>query len=344
MKKILAVAAMAAMVAGAAFAADVSAQVQLDGDLFNVGTDGKVKALALKEYDPQGDSDYVWKLSGSGDNFGAEIWSWTVNSEVTSKKIWFQPLDFLKVTVGNVGGQSIAFPNFGWWAQTVQNYSYGYQADLTFGNLSATVALEPGAGEYWINPAATNLLGGKIGGTWLAAQYGLGDWGTVQAIATINGTIGAHGFSGWGVKSPLALAVAYNHMPYGQTGFYADAAISFNYEGDKLAFQGVDSQIGGQFVSGALKVMETNLIQYRDEFRFGFEARVEYSLGSVTPYINIDGYGIMDATATPAMTFDLGASTSVGSVSMYAQIEVPVTFSDAYKFSLSVPVRFSVNF
>lgn len=343
MKKILAVAAMAAMVAGAAFAADVGAQVQLDGDLFNVDTDGKVKGIMLKEYDPSGDSDYVWKMTASGDNFGAEVWSWSIAGDIKSKKIWVQPLDFLKVTVGNVGGQSIAFPNFGWWAQTIQNYSYGYQADLTFGDLSATIALEPGAGSYWIDTTATNLIGGKIGGTWLAVKYGLGDWGTVQAIAAINAVVGAHGFSNW-ATTPLSFAVAYNHMPYGQTGFYADAAVGFKYNADgKLAFQGVDAQIGGQFVAGAIKVMETNLIQYRDAFKFGFEARAEYSLGSITPYINIDGYDVLTKDYNK-MIVDLGVSTSVGSVSMYAAVQIPVQFTDSYKFSLSVPCQFSVMF
>jgi len=139
MKKILAAVSVAAMVAGAAFAVDVNSMIQLDGDLLNVttGDTGTVKVLELTEYSPSGDSDYLWKLSASGDNFGGEIWSWTLDSTVSSKKIWFSPVDFLKVTVGNVGGQSIAFPNFDWWAQTAQNYSYGYMAEATFGALCA---------------------------------------------------------------------------------------------------------------------------------------------------------------------------------------------------------------
>jgi len=371
MKKILAAVSVAALVAGAASAVDVSSMIHIDGNALDVKTagDGSVKFLELSEYDPSGDSDYLWKLSASGDNFGAEIWSWSFQDVITgkvtaldnplttdkdeteadktkmygsvsSKKIWFSPLDFLKVTVGNVGGQSIANPQFGWWAQTANNYSYGYQAELTFGDLAAKIALEPGAGNYWIDPSQTKVIGGKIGGTWVDVTYNLGDFGTVQGVVTINGTIGAHGYSGW-ATSPLAFGVAYNKMPFGATGFYGDAFVSFKYSGDDLVFQGVDSQIGGQAVLGAITVRETNLIQYRDEFKFGFEARAEYAAGSFTPYVNVDGYNIM--AAKPAMEFQVGCGTSVGSVSIDAHLSVPVEFVDSYAFNFSIPVSFELK-
>lgn len=339
MKKILAAVSVAALVAGAASAVDVNSMIQIDGDALNVttGDSGTVKALMLKEYDPSGDSDYLWKLSASGDNFGGEIWSWNIDGSVSSKKIWFSPLDFLKVTVGNVGGQSIANPQFGWWAQTANNYAYGYQAELTFGSLAAKIALEPGAANYWIDASATNVFGGVIGGTWVDVSYDLGDFGKVQGVVTINGTIGAHGYSGW-ATSPLAFGVAYNKMPFGATGFYGDAFVSFKYDGSDLVFQGVDSQIGGQVVLGAITIRETNLIQYRDEFKFGFEARAEYAAGSFTPYVNVLGYDIMDSQ----LTINLGAGTSVGSVSIDASVEIPLDFSDGYSFGFSVPVQFSL--
>ncbi len=357
-----------ALVAGAASAVDVSSMIHIDGNALDVKTagDGSVKFLELNEYDPSGDSDYLWKLSASGDNFGAEIWSWSFEDvltsvttldnpattdtdefvgtktkmygSVSSKKIWFSPLDFLKVTVGNVGGQSIANPQFGWWAQTANNYSYGYQAELTFGDLAAKIALEPGAGNYWIDPSQTKVIGGKIGGTWVDVTYNLGDFGTVQGVVTINGTIGAHGYSGY-TSSPLAFGVAYNKMPFGATGFYGDAFVSFKYSGDDLVFQGVDSQIGGQAVLGAITVRETNLIQYRDEFKFGFELRAEYAAGSFTPYVNVEGYDIMDSK----LNINLGAGTSVGSVSIDASVAIPLEFSDGYNFNFSIPVSFELK-
>ena len=329
-----------ALVAGAASAVDVSSMIHIDGNALDVTTagDGSVKFLELNEYDPSGDSDYLWKLSASGDNFGAEIWSWNLDGKVSSKKIWFSPLDFLKVTVGNVGGQSIANPQFGWWAQSTNNYNYGYQAELTFGSLAAKIALEPGAGNYWIDPSQANAFNGKIGKTWADVTYDLGDFGTVQGVVTINGTIGAHGYSGW-ATSPLAFGVAYNKMPFGATGFYGDAFVSFKYSGDDLVFQGVDSQIGGQAVLGAITVRETNLIQYRDEFKFGFELRAEYAAGSFTPYVNVEGYDIMDSK----LNINLGAGTSVGSVSIDASVAIPLEFSDGYNFNFSIPVSFELK-
>jgi hypothetical protein len=341
MKKIIAITAMAATMAAAAMAVDVSSMIQLDGDVLNVttGDSGTVKFLELTEYDPSGDSDYLWKLSVAGEKAGAEIWSWKLDGSVSSKKLWFKPIEAVKFTLGNVGGQSIAFPNFGWWAQTAQNYAYGYMAEITAGSLAVKVALEPGAGAYWIDPSATKVIGGKIGGTWVDATYDLGEIGKVQAYATINGTIGAHGYSNW-ATSPLAIGVAYAKMPWAQTGFYGDAAVSFKYDGDNLVFQGVDSQIGGQvaLLDGALLIQETNLIQYRDAFKFGFEAKASYSLGAITPWVQIDGYSIMDS----AMQINLGLDTSVGECSISASVAVPMDF-DSYSFSFSVPVQFKVN-
>lgn len=343
-----------ALVAGAASAVDVSSMIHIDGNALDVTTagDGSVKVLELNEYDPSGDSDYLWKLSASGDNFGAEIWSWsfvdtnsdsvkdTADAAVSSKKIWFSPLDFLKVTVGNVGGQSIANPQFGWWAQSTNNYNYGYQAELTFGSLAAKIALEPGAGNYWIDPSQANAFNGKIGKTWADVTYDLGDFGKVQGIVNIGGSVGAHGVNGW-KSADLAFGVAYNKMPYGATGFYGDAVVSFVNGTDGLTFGGVDSQIGGQVVLGAITVRETNVIAYWDEFKFGFEARAEYAAGSFTPYVNVDGYEIM--AATPKMEFQVGCGTSVGSVSIDAHLSVPVTFADSYSFAFSIPVSFELK-
>ena len=331
-----------ALVAGAASAVDVNSMIHIDGDALNVttGDHGAVKFLELNEYDPSGDSDYLWKLSASGDNFGAEIWSWDFGSEVSSKKIWFSPLDFLKVTVGNVGGQSIANPQFGWWAQSTNNYNYGYQAELTFGSLAAKIALEPGAGNYWIDPSQANAFNGKIGKTWADVTYDLGDFGKVQGIVNIGGSVGAHGVNGW-KSADLAFGVAYNKMPYGATGFYGDAVVSFVNGTDGLTFGGVDSQIGGQAVLGAITVRETNVIAYWDEFKFGFELRAEYAAGSFTPYVNVDGYEIM--AAKPKMEFQVGCGTSVGSVSIDAHLAVPVEFVDSYAFNFSIPVSFELK-
>ena len=347
MKKIVGILAGAALLATSVFAADVNAQVQLDGDLFNLATGDKTvaKGIMLKEYDPSGTSDYLWKLSVSGDNFGAEIWSYDISGKVSEKKIWFKPADAVKVTVGNLDNCSIANPQFGWWAKTIDLASYGYQGDFTVDALSIAAAICPGAGAYWFDSSAEGYA--KLGKFWLGATYDLGDPGKIQAMIAKGATVGAHGFSNWS-GSDLAIGVAYAKMPYLQTGIHADVVLSMHTKDDKLAFQGVDSQIGGQFAMDGLLIQETNLIQYRDfngkakdgkGFYYGFELKVSYKIDNITPYLQIDGYSIMDKSLTP----HLGVSTSVGSVSMYAEIQAPIAF-EGYHFNFNVPVQFSVAF
>ena len=335
MKKIVAGLAALAM-AASVFAVDVASMIQIDGDLMNYGSK-TFKFLMAKEYDPSGDSDYLWKLSASGDKSGAEIWSWNLDASVSSKKVWFKPADWLKVTVGNVGGQSVANPQFGWWAQTANNYAYGYQAELTFGAFSSKIALEPGAAKYFFDSSATGFA--KIGGFWIDAIYDIGGMaGKVQFVATRDGTIGAHGFSNW-ATSPLAIGLAWTDMGYNQTGAYADVFVSFKGT-DKLSFQGVDSQIGGQWLSNGIALRLTNLIQYRDAFKYGFEFKGSYALDSGwTPYVQIDGYSIMDKK----MEVDLGISGSVGSCTVAAWLALPFTFDSSYSFSFSVPLQFTLN-
>lgn len=343
MKKFLAIAAMSALIVTSAFSVDVAAMIQLDGDAMNLATsdDGATfKALKLKSYDPSGDVDYLWKLSVNGEKAGGEIWEWDLTSSAISNvKIWVAPTDWLKVTLGNVGGQSIAYPRFGWEAQTAQNYSYGYQAEVTFGNLYAKLALEPGSNNYWFDTSSSGY--DMIGGFWAEAKYDLGNWGAVQAVAVKNGYIGAHGFSYW-YTSPLAFGVAYANMDNQTYGYYADAYLSFKNGDDGLEFQGFDSQVGGQWISDfGLKIEETNVFQYRNAFKYGFEIKATYNFGAiVTPYVQIDGYDIM--ASTPATTFCIGMDAAIGGCAINSYLCVPVVFSDTYHFYFSVPVEFTL--
>jgi hypothetical protein len=337
MKKIVAGLAALAM-AASVFAVDVASMIQIDGDLMNYGSK-TFKFLMAKEYDPSGDSDYLWKLSASGDKSGAEIWSWDIGSAVSSKKVWFKPADWLKITVGNVGDQSVANPQFGWWAQSCNNYAYGYQADLTFGAFSSTIALEPGAANYFFNSSATGFA--KIGNFWIDAVYDIGGMaGKVQFVIAKGSAMGAHGVTGWKKADGLALGLAWTDMGYNQTGAYADAFVSFKADGSGLAFGGFDSQIGGQWMSNGIALRLTNVLGYWDSFKYGFEFKGSYALDSGwTPYVQIVGYDIM----SKKMEADLGISGSVGSCTVTAWLALPFTFDSSYSFSFSVPLQFTLN-
>lgn len=362
MKKIVGIIAAAAM-ATSVFAVDLNSMIQIDGDLMNY--DGEnFKALMAKEYDPAGDSDYLWKLSASGDKVGAEIWSWEINGSVTSKKVWFKPIDQLKVTIGNVYASSIANPQFGWWAKH-ELASYGYMFDVSLSSVSFTAMLAPGAGNYWLNPDSDNKFlfysnagwyerSGKIGKFWLDSKFNIGDAGQFQVFVASGATIGPHGFSNY-QASPLAFGIAWNKMPYMQTGFYADVVASLGYKTNnwggsdtdsELGFQGIDSQFGGQYVANGIKLQLTNIVQYRKmnqyasdgDFIYGFEFKGAYAFDGVEPYIQIIGYNVMKK----ALTVDLGASFNVGGASMYAALELPISFED-YNFTFSVPCEITFN-
>lgn len=369
MKKIVGIIAAAAM-ATSVFAVDLNSMIQFDGDLMNY--DGEdFKALMLKDYDPRGDSDYVWKMSASGDKAGAEIWYWSSATDnlasgatLQNYKVWFKPIDQLKVTVGKVYASSIANPQFGWWAKH-DLASYGYMFDVALDSVSFTAMLAPGAKDYWLEPSKDYLFtsnqgwgsyDGKLGAFWLDSKFSIADAGQFQVFVTSGATIGPHGYSTW-YTTPLAFGVAWNKMPYMQTGFYADVVASLGYDTTSsetikpLGFQGIDSQFGGQYIANGIKLQLTNLVQYRkmnahysadndgSGFCYGFEFKGAYALDGAEPYIQIDGYDVMSGKS---ITVDLGASFNVGGASMYAALELPISFED-YKFTFSVPCEITFN-
>lgn len=348
MKKIVGIIAAVTM-AASVFAVDLNSMIQIGGDLMSY--DGEnFKALEVNDYDPTGDSDYVWKMSASGDKAGAEIWYWADDGGVAKEsytrnyKVWFKPIDQLKVSIGNVYASSIANPQFGWWAKQ-ELAAYGFMFDVALDGVSFTAMLAPGAGNYWLNPSADKVFGGKIGNFWLDSKFGFDGIGNFQVFVASGATIGPHGFSNW-APSPLALGVAWSNMGFMQTGFYADVVASFAYDGDDLGFQGIDSQLGGQYVANGITLQLTNLVQYRKmnqhaadgDFIYGFEFKGAYAFDGVEPYIQIDGYEVMNKS----LTVDAGASFNVGGASMWAALRLPISFED-YKFSFSVPCEITFN-
>ena len=365
MKKIVGIIAAVTM-AASVFAVDLASMIQIDGDLMNY--DGEnFKALMAKDYDPTGDSDYVWKMSASGDKAGAEIWYWADDDGTGAKtsytrnyKVWFKPIDQLKVTIGNVYASSIANPQFGWWAKQELS-GYGFMFDVALDGVSFTALLAPGAGNYWLNPKNDYLFTsnagwgdykGKLGSFWLDSKFSIDGIGNFQVIVASGATIGPHGYSNW-YGTPLAFGAAWSNMGYMQTGFYADVIASLSYDTTStetvkpLGFQGIDSQFGGQYVANGIKLQLTNLVQYRKmnkhatdgDFIYGFEFKGAYSFDAVTPYIQIDGYKIMNKS----MDVKLGAEFSVGAATMWAALDLPITFNDSYKFNFSIPCEITLN-
>ena len=277
--RILTVAAMATSL----FAADISAATKIKANLFSNGADESI-SLMKETNDSHDYANPNFSMSIGDDKAGATVKITTdggnLNAAQTTQTIWFKPVDAVKVTLGHVGAKSIFNPQFGWWAQTANMWSHGYQCDVTVDALSFTAVLAGGEGGYWFDASKAGF--NKVGNFWVDAKYSA-SIGSLQAFVTKGATVGAHGYSNW-ATSPLAIGVAYANMPYLQTGYGADVVLSFKDNGSNgVEFQGIDAQIGGQFGMNGMLIQLTNLVQYRDAFKYGFELKARYGIGAFEP-------------------------------------------------------------
>jgi len=181
-----------------------------------------------------------------------------------------------------------------------------------------------------------------VGNFWLEGNFNLGDIGTIQAVVTKGADINAYGVGAW-EQAGLAFMVAYNKMPWQQTGFYADVLVNLK---DAKEFEGVSSQIGGQYVSDGLALRLTNMISYgehygngKDQFDYGFVAQASYSIDAFQPYLKVMGHEIMNKK----IEIDAGTLWNIGSCQVEAYVSVPVTFGDSSTVGFSIPVSFKVG-
>lgn len=367
MKKIVGIIAAAAM-ATSVFAVDLNSMIQFDGDLMNYSKDGGFKAFELNDYDPQGTSDYVWKLSASGDKAGGEIWYYSSadgnpasGATVNQYTIWFKPIDQLKVSVGNLDYGSVLKPQFGWWAMNSELAGYGYSIEFRKDSLNVNFALEPGKAKYWFS--SKNEGYDKIANFWFDANYAF-DVGTLQAYVSKGAAVNPHGFPGWLGETALTVGAVWGNCGYLQTGYFADVAAVFKYKdwkntswetNDGLSFNRINAQIYGQYFANGFGVQLINVVSFYPsrvtnkadwsglyeadaEVKYGFELKAQYALDGFTPYIQIDGYKVMDKE----ISIDLCVSTNVGGASMWAGIRLPISFED-YEFNFSVPCEITLN-
>ena len=112
MKKIVGLLAAAAVLATSVFAADVSAQVKINGSLFDYNgaavdkKDGK-EAGSFSLLTAKGNNDWeeYAKLAVSTDNAGAQVKFWANAKDddlkIKEYQVWFKPIDMLKITAGH---------------------------------------------------------------------------------------------------------------------------------------------------------------------------------------------------------------------------------------------------
>ena len=372
MKKIVGIIAAVAM-ATSVFAIDVASMLQLDGNLATFGKD-KFNAFELNEWDPQGTADFVWKFSVSSDNAGATIFNYSntagsvdnavENENVKEWSLWFKPIDALKVTVGNIAYGS-AQPHFGWWAKVIDHPDYGYQFDVNVDALALSFAIgseyqsgwgDPSLSTYWFDKSRTGFS--KIGEFWAAASYDFGDIGKFGFSIDRGAKVNPHGFAQtmcW-QKTPLSFDFYYSNQPWGQTGYFADFALVMrekaddadkNVELDRLTGQLYGEIHADAFTLYLIDVLELNFDENAGKegstikkFKDGFEIKAQYAIDAYTPYIQIDGYGIMDKT----LGIKTAVGFNVGAVAIDAGANFALNFNDgADKCTVTVPIQFTIN-
>ncbi len=360
MKKIVGILAVAAM-ATSLFAADIAAHIQLDGSIIGQNGDG-VGFLKLKKLDPTADQPN-FTMSVSSDTAGAQLMHYAgtddhdvKDSSFVEWNLWFKPLDGLKVTLGNYE-YKLNNPHFGWWASLFDLPDYGVAFDYSTGAISATLAFGQNNGNVWSADPWKYEFGtfwfdstkekgfDKIGNFEAIFAYDLGEAGNIKAAIGKGVKVCPHGFSinnAW-KRTDLAFAAGYSNQPWGQTGYFIDVAgvMQRDAEGN-LKFNELDSQMYFEFHQDALTLYIINCVGFAPDaekkFKDGFELKVQYAVNSITPYLQIDGYGVMDKKVTikPAI------GGSFGAVSYDIGFNLGLDFSEGGKTTWDVPMQWTI--
>ena len=319
------------MVAGAAFAADVSASVYMTGSLLNVATGDTttIKALTVNKQD-QKDSDALI-FNYAGESAGAHFQGWynftgaaSDALVIRSASLWFKPIDAVKVSVGNVGSYSYTERTNWWkditgcsaaqsncWDHKYSNYigveGAGVLAEITVDKLYATVGFVPGAGNFAFTSTGDTTSYKAYGAT---AQYSIAD------------NIGAAiGWRDEGTDEPKILSIGANYGPYSGPFYqFVNVRLFFDNQNssgwtdaDKvkpdglgMGLRGIGIDNWGFVTAGALTVEYRVPVTVRgfivpsgstDPSFLTYQVKAKYALSNCTPYFDIDAN---DA----AITFD----------------------------------------
>lgn len=332
MKKIIAIAAIAATVAASAMAVDFTGSVKAQGDLFNTAD---TTILSLDKMLNNG-GDTAITAAVSADKAGASL---RLGSGGTFDEgsIWIAPVDALKVTIGKVAVGSIAQDNFAWWAQNGKSeFGEGLKVECTFGSLGASAALNMAGGFY----TKSNGLNGFTA----EVNYNIDNIGKFQVVVAKDSQK-IYGFGGWTApanQNEWAFGIAYNKMPWEQTGFYGDVFFGLNPTDDTRA-NCIEANIGGQLALNGLMLRMTNFFDIQlgstVAVNYGFMFKASYGIGAFTPYGKIEANGLVPGKA---MDVIVGSEIAVGAAAIDVSAKFPISFS-GYTFSVVVPFSVKVS-
>ena len=335
MKKIVGIFAAAAVLATSVFAADISAKVQLEGNLFKYNADKSMSALDIAK-----PSDQAWNpifnTSVSNDEAGAEFCVYTGNWEkeggwnnawaigATNFKIWFKPADSIKLIFGhnafNLNQEHIT------WSKTDSGVdSKGYSLNYAANGISIDLGLLPGwgNGEAWMKKADGGDV--EIGTTAFKFQYGA-DFGTVNAILVANSTFKELKFGAGYANNFSGINMFANVLGYMNDGFNK-VRIELYAEGNADAL--------------AWKVFPTCNINLKGDVTVepGLLARIDYNFGAANFYLYIEDANLTKIMKGSTLTIKPGLSGNIGG----AGWDVALQFNVDDPISIAVPVVFSMG-
>ena len=333
MKKIVGILLAGAM-AFSAFAADLTGAVRLEGELFKyAGDTKKVEALMIKA-----NQQSYWgplTLSISSDRAGGTLKMWDGGADKLSVgkwAIWFKPMDMLKVNLGTIG-KDLNKESITYGGCLLGYDSFGASLDINVDAFSATIAVVPGAGAYWMSKEdGAELVAGRLN---LYAQYAA-DFGTIKAMFDFSNTF-----------KDIKVGAGYNKS-FGDISIWGDVAFIKLDTIDTVNLRDTESLMIDFDVTYAKDAFNAQAyVQYDiktfEEFETDFQAlmlkaKVSYNMGSFTPYLQFTDDNLFADDF--ACQIKPGVTGSVGIMNY----EVAVQFDVADDITVSVPFNASVNF
>ncbi len=349
MKKIIGILLAGALVTSA-FAADVSAKVQLEGELLNI-KDGAVNALNINKPDAQ-HWNPLFNASINGDRAGAEFavftgpienvnWNKGFQVAVNRFKLWFSPFANFKFIFGlnafNLNQETILYSKSDSGIE-----DYGYSANFAMNGFSLDLGLLPGWGNNWLS--APNGGDVSVAATAVKAEYAA-DFGKINAILVAKDTF-----------KNLKFGAGYSNT-FGGVNMFANVLGYVN--GNSFDALRVELFAKGNIDAFGWALFPIVNVKFADttSLELDLVARADYNFNGVTAYLVIgqdDGNNYSPINGAPSqgtvfglvnndkfnMTVAPGVSGNIGGASWDVSLKFNISKD---KTVISVPVVFSMG-
>ena len=341
MKKIVGIIAAAALLATSVFAADISAKVQLEGNLFSYN--GTTEAMSMFKIDKPSDQSWnpIFNTSVSSDRAGAKFCVFTGNSEAVGGwnggkqvgakdfQVWMSPADGFKLIFGsndfNLNQEHIT------WSKTDSGIGgdFGYSLSYNSNGIGIDLMLNPGWGNDWMAKAkngdpALKPMGFKF-------TYGA-DFGTINFL--LKAADGADKDGKNKNFNDLKFGLGYANN-FDGINIFANFLGYMQNDFNKIR---VELYAEGNADALAWKVFPTvnyDLKAKKDNLAVGLVARLDYALDGFGAYLYVESANFL---ADPfAITIKPGVSGNLSGAGWDVALQLDI----AKKTNISVPVSFN---